>query len=313
MMKNFESPTFKAVVVGTDFSSAADHALSWAMMIARSHQAVLHVVHAVTRTLPFMDRFDPSSVLGRIASEYGQERLSRLTNSLRSPDQPIEDHLIHSRASVAILDIAHRTRAKLAVVGTRGEGGLRHLLLGSTAERVLQGSTGAVLAVSPECKTAKRWPSRILVAMDFSLEAEAALGAVEGLLRPHGSPTEILLLTVFHPQQGLAQAPEAIGLWRSYVAECKKMLSERVDSLRTSLDSPELSTQVLVREGLPAEVIARVAIEEEVDLIALGSRGTFAAGRPLLGSVSKRVIQTAPCPTLTVASLLSSRMRRGNR
>lgn len=313
MMKPTNRSTLEAVVVGTDFSQEADPALSWAMLIARSHKTVLHLVHAATGTLPFVDRFDPTSMLGGIARDLGRKRLSMLADRLRSPDQPIECHLIHSRASVAILNVANRVRARLIVVGTRGEGGLRHLLMGSTAERVAQLSTGAVLTVSPDCKRATRWPRRVLVAMDFSLEAEAALDAIEGILRLHEGPTEVLLLTVFQTPEGLEQVPEAVGVWRDYVAECRKLLDERMSSLQASIDSPRLSTQVLFREGIPAERIVRVAIEEEVDLIALGSRGTFAAGRAFLGSVSKRVIQTAPCPTLTVPSLLSSRMRHGNR
>jgi len=94
--------------------------------------------------------------------------------------------------------------------------------------------------------------------------------------------------------------------------EDSQLLRERMDSLSASADSTGLTTSALVREGIPAEEIVRVAIEEETDLIAVGSRGSFAAGRTYLGSVSKRVIQTAPCPTLTVPSLLSRRMRSGS-
>lgn len=312
-MESGKRTSLDSVVVGTDFSAAADVALSWAMLIARSHQAVLHLVHAVTRTLPLVERFEPLSVLGRIASGHGQEHLLKLADSLRSPDQPLECHLAHDRASVAILKVARQARAGLVVVGTRGEGGLRRLLLGSTAERVAQRSAGPVLTVSPESRRASPWPRRILVATDFSIEADAALGAIESLLRLRYEPAEVLLLTVLHPPDGVGQLPEASALWRSYVSECRKLLRDRADSLKASVDSQGLSVQAILREGVPAEEIVRVAIEEEIELIALGSRGSFAAGRAFLGSVSKRVMQTAPCPTLTVPSLLSSRMRLGAR
>lgn len=313
MMENSERPFLKAVVAGTDFSGPADTALSWAMLIARAHKAVLHVVHAVTRTLPLVERFEPSSPFGMISSAYAQERLLKLGESLQSPDQAVECQLAHARPSVAILGAAQRARAGLIVLGTRGEGGLRHLLLGSTAERVAQRSSGAVLTVSPESKRASRWPSRILLATDFSLEADAALYAVESLLRPYDERAEVLLLTVLPPPEGLGQHPEAANLWRMYVEECRQLLAERMQSLKDSSDSTGVSTRALLREGIPAEEIVRVAIEENADLIALGSRGAFAAGRDFLGSVSKRVIQTASCPTLTVPSLLSGRMRLGPR
>jgi len=82
------------------------------------------------------------------------------------------------------------------------------------------------------------------------------------------------------------------------------------DSRRQSVVSAiDFSARELLLEGIPATEIVRVANQEETDIIAMGGRGSFAAGQEFLGSVAKRVIQTAPCPVLTVPSLLSRRMR----
>jgi universal stress protein E len=313
MVESTEKPILSNVVVGTDFSPAAEVALSWAMLIARTHGATLHVVHAVTRTLPLVERFEPASPIGKASSLVGQQRLSRLEECLRSPDQPMVCHLSHDRPSVAILKTAQQSRAGLIVTGTRGEGGLRHLLLGSTAERVTQRSFCPVLTVPPQCPSARRWPRRVLVATDFSIEADAALQAVERLIFFRDEAADLLLLTVFNPPDGLEELIEAAMLWRDYVEECRRLLEERKESAMASNDSTHLSIDTLVREGRPAEQIVRVAREEEVDLIALGSRGSFAAGQSFLGSVSKRVLQAAPCPTVIVPSLLSSRMRSAAR
>jgi nucleotide-binding universal stress UspA family protein len=308
MVRN-EQRSPNSVVVGTDFSEQAEIALSWAMVIARGHNTVLHLVHAVSRTLPYVDRLESFSPLARLTTERDEERLENLARKLRSPDQPIECHLVQDRPSVAILQVASRTKPGLIALGTRGEGGFSHLRLGSTAERVIQHAMCPVLTVAPECKTARRWPFRVLVATDFSLEAEAALHAAEDIVRFNERSAEILLLTVLHAPGGLEANAEVNSLWRNYVAECRKLLAERMESLKASAESTRLSTQSLLREGIPAEQIVQVALDEEVDLIAVGSRGTFSAGRAFLGSVSKRVIQTAQCPVLTVPSLLSKRMR----
>lgn len=53
-----------------------------------------------------------------------------------------------------------------------------------------------------------------------------------------------------------------------------------------------------VVEGSPPETICRVAEQESVDLIVMGSRGLTAAGRFLLGSVSDAVLRHAPCSVL---------------
>lgn len=303
----------RTVAVGTDFSAAAEGALAWATAVARKRDAVLHVVHAVTRTLPLVDRFDPESPLGLVASAYARERLERLEQSLRSPDQPIACHLSHSRPSMAILRLARRVRAELIVTGRTGEGGLGNLQLGSTAERVAQRSSCPVLTVPARAESRLRWPRRILIATDFSIESDAALHQVQDLFPRSGHGTEFLLLTVLYPPDGLESSPEAVAAWRDYAAECRDLLRSRGDILAFSSPDGQLTARGLVREGRPAEEIVRVASEEEVDLIALGGQGPFAAGRSFLGSVSKRVMQSASCPILTVPSLLSMRLRSAAR
>jgi nucleotide-binding universal stress UspA family protein len=58
--------------------------------------------------------------------------------------------------------------------------------------------------------------------------------------------------------------------------------------------------QVKVAVGKPAEEILRVAREEKVDLIAMGTHGRTGLQHLLLGSVAEDVTQHAPCPIFTV-------------
>ena len=57
---------------------------------------------------------------------------------------------------------------------------------------------------------------------------------------------------------------------------------------------------MLIEYGDPAEEIARVADEGAFDLIVAGSRERGAVAELLLGSVSKTLVRTAPCPVLVV-------------
>ena len=52
--------------------------------------------------------------------------------------------------------------------------------------------------------------------------------------------------------------------------------------------------------GVPFEEIVKIAAEERVDMIALGTHGRGGVSRWLLGSVADRVIRLAPCSVLTV-------------
>jgi universal stress protein A len=58
--------------------------------------------------------------------------------------------------------------------------------------------------------------------------------------------------------------------------------------------------QVRAAVGKPAEEILRVAREEKVDLIVMGTHGRTGVRHLLLGSVAEEVTRHAPCPVFTV-------------
>jgi nucleotide-binding universal stress UspA family protein len=62
----------------------------------------------------------------------------------------------------------------------------------------------------------------------------------------------------------------------------------------------------VVREGRPPQVISEYARENDVDLVAMGTRGRHGENRFLVGSVAERVVRTCPVPVLTVRQLESS-------
>ena len=61
-----------------------------------------------------------------------------------------------------------------------------------------------------------------------------------------------------------------------------------------------LAVDVIVREGYPATVIEEEAVEQQADLIVIGTRGLSGLKHLLLGSIAERVVQKSPCPVLTV-------------
>jgi nucleotide-binding universal stress UspA family protein len=58
-----------------------------------------------------------------------------------------------------------------------------------------------------------------------------------------------------------------------------------------------------VRKGRPADEVVAYAREEDLDAVAVGTRGRHGENRLLVGSVAERVVRTAPVPVLTVRQL----------
>jgi nucleotide-binding universal stress UspA family protein len=65
-----------------------------------------------------------------------------------------------------------------------------------------------------------------------------------------------------------------------------------------------IHVQRLLREGDPAQEILHTAEETKADLIVMGTHGRTGLRRLLMGSVAEVVLRKAPCPVLTVKSLL---------
>jgi nucleotide-binding universal stress UspA family protein len=77
---------------------------------------------------------------------------------------------------------------------------------------------------------------------------------------------------------------------------------EILDSLRQEFQSSKhymVKFKGIMREGSPADEIVKVAEEENVDLIVLGT-GKNLVDKRLLGSVSEKVVHSAPCTILLV-------------
>ncbi len=130
---------------------------------------------------------------------------------------------------------------------------------------------------------------RILVAIDGSADAEAALRHAVELARDQNAL--MTLLTVAPPQPtpvgAAASAPPDLHCFH------QKLLREATDSL-----PGDVGVTTRLERGNPAETILRVAAEGEHDLVVMGSHGHSRVHRALLGSVSERVLQASSVPVL---------------
>lgn len=153
------SPPLHRVLVGTDFSDAADQALDIGIAYARVLAAVLDIVHVISA--PVMVLPPPLELvafptlfpdLPRRLQESLDERAARA----RKAGLTCTTSLLEGPPHIEIVRHARDTNADLIVVGTHGRTGIAHAVLGSVAERVVHRSACPVLVV-PALRSA---PSR---------------------------------------------------------------------------------------------------------------------------------------------------------
>lgn len=133
---------------------------------------------------------------------------------------------------------------------------------------------------------------------DFSECAAHALEHAVRLARRLGASLVLLHVPVETPLygEGLTGATGVREVYESQRRWAEAALDERAVALRA--DGLEVRTRVV--PGAPWEQIVKVASEERVELIVIGTHGRGTLGRLLLGSVADRVVRLAPCPVVTV-------------
>jgi len=290
---------FKSILVATDFSDTAHAGFQWAVELARVHDAEIRLVHGLMLPSQATD-FLPSP------PDYSEEiqaaalaRLDRAANEAREKGCDVETDLRLGMPSQCIMDAAEEDGADLIVIGTRGLTGLSHLLLGSTAQRVVQHAKCPVLAIHPGDIDQHRKMKSILVPTDFSDHAARAIHIALEILDKEPDETRLVLLHVYHlpfEYTAYGTVPTAVD----YFQDVEGNAQQRLEEIAAPLRKQGLEIKTVAREGYPPEVIVAVADELKTDLIAVGTHGRSGLAHLLLGSTAERVMQTAPCPVLTV-------------
>lgn len=140
---------FTHILAPTDFSAPSERAVEAAIYLARAFGArltLLHVLESDFESAALAYGFRP--VLAEYIEKTQQAAVEQLdAAAARTPDLDVSILVTRGTASLEIVRIAHDEGCDAIVIGTRGQSALRHMLFGSTAERVLRKSPCPVLAV----------------------------------------------------------------------------------------------------------------------------------------------------------------------
>jgi nucleotide-binding universal stress UspA family protein len=142
----------KKILVPTDFSESARHALQYALTLAHSFGAritLLHVVENVTVSYA-SDLFPvPMAEVFEEVSGYARKEIAALAAELRARNIEVAERVAQGKPAVEILRAAREDAIDLIVLGTHGRGVLDHALFGSTTERVVRKAPCPVLTCRP--------------------------------------------------------------------------------------------------------------------------------------------------------------------
>ena len=139
----------KSILVPVDFSPESEKALAYAVPFARQFGARLTVLYVVepTATPDFISSFPLVVENDKLMAE-GKRHLERMVSDLPIEPKLIEKPLVRfGRSFHEITEAARSLKTDLIIISTHGYSGLKHALLGSTTERVVQHAPCPVLVV----------------------------------------------------------------------------------------------------------------------------------------------------------------------
>lgn len=292
---------FRNIVVPLDGSLQSENALPLAVAIARRGGGELRLTTVLT---PHAKAAHPPHP-GLPRDEQVALDLASWRVRKAAPGAAVTTSLLEGPVAAMLAEHTVAVNADLVVMTTHGRGVLSRFWLGSVADELIRRTTVPLLALRPHegdevDLTREPEVRRVIVPLDGSERAEAAVGPAAALARLFGAQIEL-----FH-----AVAPLPIvgpdGMVYSQPAADAALIDEMTKQGRAALDRVGAR---LAAEGI--RVTTRVVIDDRVagavlegsgrgDVIALATHARSPATRWLLGSVADKLVRGAEVPVLVV-------------
>jgi len=185
----------------------------------------------------------------------------------------------------------------LIVVGSHGRSVLGRLVLGSVSQTIVTEARCAVrVARRHDRARAGAAPVRLVIGVDGSPNAKAAVDAMAARVWPPGSAVYVVAVLDARLSTALAPTPPLLEEWvGASPVEMREWVHHMVETLGQPLQAAGLAVSSDVKEGDPKRVLPEIADQWEADCLVVGARGLSRMQRFLLGSVSVAVAARAHC------------------
>jgi nucleotide-binding universal stress UspA family protein len=294
------------ILVPLDFSPASMEALDYAVSLAKQFHAAIHLVHVYPPD-------EASSVPGAahllLQSGEAIERLNEELTGIHRKHVPTfcpdNCHIRSGRPYEQIVRLARELDADLIALSTRGHSGLKHLLLGSTAERVVRNAPCPVLVTRKRKQkskdNSKTFAIRtILVPTDFS---QCSLAGTEyAAFLAKNLHATLRLFHAMYPYTNYVFVDRA-GVRLTGLAEAVEQTArQEMDALKQMDFLRGLIVEADLLPGPAVDEICAAAGSPDVDLIVTSTHGRTGLKHALIGSVAEHVVRYAGRPVLVVPS-----------
>lgn len=286
-----------SVVVGVDGSAASTGAVAYAANTAATRGIPLVLV--TTYTMPaamFAEGMIPPRP---VYDELEKECLPIIERARASalkvaPDIEVSHAIVEGNPSQVLID--YTRKAKLIVLGSRGLGGIRGMVLGSVSASVASHAFCPVVVTREDTDDLDR-TGPVVVGIDGS---EVSAKATEWAFAEASArnTTLIAVHTWMDPQVQAAAAGIALTEedWKQLEDQQLETLSERLAGFSDRY--PDVNVERFVTRDRAVRALVEKA--QDAQIVVVGSHGRGGFTGMVLGSTSRALLQAAPCPVMVV-------------
>ena len=293
------------VLVPIDFSPLSLEAIEFALPLLRLSGAELHLAHVVPPGYPISSLSDLPMVDPEI--EIHRRICQHLIDAAKSYPvelSPKNVHALMGRPFEEICRLAGNIAIDLIVTSTRGNTGLKHLFLGSTAERIVRYSPCPVAVVRRPDRTPDESKSthrsfgfeKILVPIDFSPCSLEGLEYAKTLAVHFGS--KLMLLHSVYLEYAAPSDQYPLYDFPMLMPQVQKAARAQMQDFVHKTDWKGVEVEQSLQIGHAGQQICARAEEFGADLIVTSTHGTTGLKHLLIGSTAEYVVRHAPCPVL---------------
>jgi nucleotide-binding universal stress UspA family protein len=253
-------------------------------LLRREPLQAVHVIDSKPRHVP---GWEPAAV-----DDAAMELVNDVQKQLDESPGDLDHEADLMAGSPARKLAAAAADSRMLVVGRRGVGTFKRLLIGSTSEEVAVRATVPVVIVPEHWKPSDH-AGPVLVALDDKDDNTAVMEFAITAATERGAP--IRLLHVWDlPAMYSWDAMNVAGLSTEWAENAEAHFENVVAAWRRKY--PEQSFQIEVRRGHPVDGIVTAADETDAQLLVLGTRHHTRIASFLLGPVTRGVLHHATCP-----------------
>ncbi|MEJ2678643.1 MAG: universal stress protein [Gemmatimonadota bacterium] len=299
-----EGPPFGRILVPLDGSRLAETVLGIATRLADTCGASIVLLHVIEKNAP-------AAVHGeRHLNDTGSAEayLADLARELAGPERTIEWHTHEvpvGDVAASIADHALEYGVDLILLCSHGSGGLRDVIWGSIAQQALQRSRVPVLIGRATKETTHEpfAPQTIMVTLDATPLAEAALPPAAGLARCLGARLRLVMVVATTSTLSRTQSPAAalMPIATGAILDLEeRQATEYLERLAETLRSAGIDAVAEVRRGSPVGELAQDTGEHQDGLVVSATHGRAGLQAIWTSSVAGGLLKRTRAPVLLI-------------